>query len=194
MPPLRVNVHKSVGDTLMRGPMRGIALACGLRRGRDTLNCLGSITCETWRGKCRVVSYVTNSNYKHLKSKPFLLQLLSNGPLAFIASRFPLIAHKLEQRQGCTNPHVRFRFCGKGEWNTCYGSNSVSSMALLRLADDDLVQATGNETSIRVVFSLNMALLRRLAKSFRQYQVSNYLFGCRTIRKADPILQQSASM
>jgi len=67
-------------------------------------------------------------------------------------------------------------------------------MALLRLADDDLVQATGNDTSIRVVFSLNMALLRRLAKSFRQYQVSNYLFGFRTIRKADPILQQSASM
>ena len=46
----------------------------------------------------------------------------------------------------------------------------------LRLADNNLVQATGNATSIRMVFSLNLALLRRLAKSFRQYQVSQYLF------------------
>jgi len=50
--------------------------------------------------------------------------------------------------------------------------NSVSSMGRLRIADDNLVQATGNHTSIRTVFSFNLALLRRLAKSFRQYQVS----------------------
>lgn len=48
--------------------------------------------------------------------------------------------------------------------------------ARLRISDDNLVQATGNATSIRMVFSLNLALLRRLAKSFRQYQVSKYLF------------------
>ena len=119
---------------------------------------------------------------------------LSNGPLAFIAPRFPLFALKLEQRQGCTNPHVRFRFRRKGKRNTCYGSNSVSSIRRLSLADDNLVQAAGNYTSIRMISSLNLTSLRRLAKLFRRYQVSKYLFGYRMIWKADPILQQSASM